>query len=149
MPEKPDYPTRTCTTFPLSSAVGGTYPMPQERIVLAKKADALLLDCALRALRVYREKHKLITRTDSGFDILRYEPGQCIGVHVDDAEPRVLSMSIALNGEYTGGQFRFWDDLTFKLKRGCALMFPPNFMYPHQILPVLSGVRYSMITWFA
>jgi hypothetical protein len=27
-------------------------------------------------------------------------------------------------------------------------MFPSNFMYPHAIKPVLSGTRYSIITWF-
>lgn len=63
--------------------------------------------------------------------------------------PRVLSMSIGLNDDYEGGEFKFWDDgEPFRLPAGCALMFPPNFMYPHQVLPVASGVRYSMITWF-
>lgn len=145
----PDYPQRTCTTFPISAAVGGNYPLAPEKVELAKKADHILLDAVLRALRLYQSKHPLTSRQDSGFDILRYEPGQFIGVHRDDMVPRVLSMSIGLNDDYEGGEFKFWDDgEPFRLPAGCALMFPPNFMYPHQVLPVASGVRYSMITWF-
>jgi len=149
-PDSPDYPERTCTTFPLSAAVGGNYPCPAEKLPMAKRADEILLDATLRALNAYKSRHLLVTRQDSGFDILRYEQGQHIGVHRDDMVPRVLSMSIALNGEYEGGEFRFWGspDHTLRLNAGCALMFPPNFMYPHEILPVTKGTRYSMITWF-
>jgi hypothetical protein len=144
----PDYPERTCTTFPLSAAVMGNYPLTPAKLGIAKRADDILLDASLRALNIYRGKFPLTSRSDSGFDILRYEPGQFIGQHRDDMVPRVLSMSIALNNEYTGGEFKFWDDEPFRLRGGCALMFPPQFMYPHQILPVNTGIRYSMITWF-
>lgn len=144
----PDYPDRTCTTFPISAAVGGNYPLDPGKLAMAKRADDILLDAAMRALKIYKAEHPLTTRVDSGFDILKYETGQHIGLHRDDMVPRVLSMSIALNSQYTGGEFQFWEDLTFRLQSGCALMFPPSFMYPHQILPVTSGIRYSMITWF-
>jgi predicted 2-oxoglutarate/Fe(II)-dependent dioxygenase YbiX len=146
----PDYPDRTCTTFPLSAAVGGNYPIDPEHLPMAKRADDILLEASIRALNIYKSRYKMVTRQDSGFDILRYDVGQYIGSHFDDMVPRVLSMSIALNDEYTGGEFRFWGDpdRTLRLPAGCALMFPPNFMYPHEILPVTSGVRYSMITWF-
>lgn len=152
-PDSPDYPERTCTTFPLSAAVGGNYPCPPDKLAMVKRADDVLLDASLRALNIYKTKFPLVTRQDCGFDILRYETGQFIGVHRDDMVPRVLSMSIALNGDgdgdYAGGEFKFWDDgEPFRLPAGCALMFPPSFMYPHEILPVTSGIRYSMITWF-
>jgi len=147
-PSSPDYPERTCTTYPLSAAVGGNYPCEPAKLPMAKRADEILLDASVRALNIYKTKWHLVTRTDSGFDILRYETGQHIGLHRDDMVPRVLSMSIGLNGDYTGGEFKFWGDLTFRLEAGCALMFPPNFMYPHEILPVTRGTRYSMITWF-
>jgi hypothetical protein len=144
----PGYPERTCTTFPISGAVGGNYPLDPRKLPLARRADDILLDATLRALKIYKEKYPMVTRADQGFDILKYETGQLIGPHVDDQEPRVLSMSIALNDDYTGGEFKFWDDPPIRLNAGCAIMFPPNFMYSHQILPVTSGVRYSMITWF-
>lgn len=149
-PDSPDYPERTCTTFPLSAAVGGNYPCPQDKLPMVKRADEVLLEATIRALNIYKTKFPLVTRQDSGFDILRYETGQHIGIHRDDMVPRVLSMSIGLNGDYTGGEFRFWGDSEriLRLNAGCALMFPPNFMYPHEILPVTQGTRYSMITWF-
>jgi predicted 2-oxoglutarate/Fe(II)-dependent dioxygenase YbiX len=140
------YPLRTCTTFPISAAVVGDYP--SVNLDRVREVDATLLAATLQALSLYREKHPLVTRTDSGFDILRYEPGQQIAQHVDDLLPRVLAMSIGLNDDYTGGEFQFWDDEPFKLLSGCALMFPANFMFPHQVLPITSGTRYAMITWF-
>jgi predicted 2-oxoglutarate/Fe(II)-dependent dioxygenase YbiX len=142
------YPQRTCTTFPLSAAVGGNYRFDPNNWPLAKRADDILLDATQRGLAVYKAKHPMVTRADSGFDILKYEPGQLIASHVDDLMPRVLSMSIGLNDDYDGGEFQFWDEPPFRLPGGSALMFPPNFMYPHQVLPVTRGVRYSMVTWF-
>jgi hypothetical protein len=148
----PDYNgiERTCATFPISSAANKAYPVPEGKLEQTLKVDMMLLDVTLNALRIYKEKFQLHTSTDSGFDILRYEVGQLISYHVDDNEPRVLSMSIALNDDYTGGEFRFFknDNIKVKLNAGCAIMFPSNFMYPHEILPVTSGTRYSMITWF-
>jgi hypothetical protein len=139
---------RSCTTFPLSAAVEGGYPLPPGRLGAAREADLSLVTATHKALRCYREKYRVHTRSDEGFDILRYEKGQRIDTHVDDDKPRVLSMSIALNDEYKGGEFRFWGTETIKPPAGCAIMFPANFMYPHQILPVTAGTRYSMITWF-
>ena len=37
---------------------------------------------------------------------------------------------------------------SIKLKKADAIMFPSNFMYPHEIMPVTQGTRYSIITWF-
>jgi prolyl 4-hydroxylase len=62
--------------------------------------------------------------------------------------PRVLSMSMMLNNEYTGGEFLFWKSLSIPVPAGCAIMFPANFMFPHEVLPITSGTRYAMITWF-
>ena len=28
------------------------------------------------------------------------------------------------------------------------VMFPSTFMYPHEVMPVTKGTRYSIITWF-
>jgi predicted 2-oxoglutarate/Fe(II)-dependent dioxygenase YbiX len=60
-----------------------------------------------------------------------------------------VSCSFALNDNYEGGEFSFFDgQIKIKLPKGAALLFPSNFMYPHQILPVTNGTRYSIITWF-
>lgn len=88
---------------------------------------------------------------DSGYELLRYEVGQFYREHTDSFKDinRSVSCSFCLNDNYEGGEFSFFDnELTIKPPKGSAIMFPSNFMYPHQILPVTSGVRYSIITWF-
>jgi hypothetical protein len=149
-PKDVDY-NRTCTTFPISMAAAGKYPAPAGRLDLVEWADERLVEATREALKTYKDKHpRLHTSTDEGFDILRYEKGQSIEDHVDDRAPRVLSMSLVLNDAYTGGEFRFWQrkEITMHVPAGCAIMFPPNFMFPHEVLPITSGTRYAMITWF-
>ena len=34
-----------------------------------------------------------------------------------------------------------------KMGKGDIIIFPANFMYPHRITPITSGVRYSIVTW--
>lgn len=90
--------------------------------------------------------------SDSGYSLLRYKTGQFISTHIDasNRSPRELSLSINLNDNYSGGEFSFFDkELKFDLKKGDIIMFPSNFMYPHEILPILSGERYSIITWIS
>lgn len=88
---------------------------------------------------------------DTGYELLKYKPGGFYKQHVDsyDIHPRELTLSITMNDEYEGGGWSFFDG-QYKLnpKIGSAIMFPSNFMFPHAILPVTSGTRYAMITWF-
>jgi hypothetical protein len=87
---------------------------------------------------------------DSGYSLLRYKTGDFIGQHIDASgrSPRELSCSVALNDNYEGGEFAFFNKkLKVRLKKGDIIMFPSNFMFPHEILPITSGIRYSLITW--
>ena len=34
-----------------------------------------------------------------------------------------------------------------KLKTGDILMFPSNFMYPHEVTECTKGTRYSFVSW--
>jgi len=58
-----------------------------------------------------------------------------------------LTCLIMLNDEFTGGEFMMWEDKVIKVEKGDALVFPSIFLYPHKVLPVTSGVRYSCVTW--
>ena len=86
---------------------------------------------------------------DSGYVILKYEKGGFYIRHTDDNKniPRRISISILLNEEYEGGEMQFFGDYKVNGKTGSAIVFPSNFCYPHEILPVKSGTRYSIITW--
>jgi predicted 2-oxoglutarate/Fe(II)-dependent dioxygenase YbiX len=54
-----------------------------------------------------------------------------------------------LNDEYEGGEFAFFDrEIIIRGGKGSIVMFPSNFMFPHEVMPVTSGTRYSIITWY-
>jgi len=119
---------------------------------IRKDLDSYLYVSAANAIKQYREKYpKCGIKEDTGYDLLKYEVGQFYTTHTDSFKdrPRAVSCSFALNDDYEGGEFAFFDrELVYKLKKGDALMFPSNFMYPHEIMPVTSGIRYSIVTWF-
>jgi predicted 2-oxoglutarate/Fe(II)-dependent dioxygenase YbiX len=119
---------------------------------LRKAIDSELFSCAGEAIKKYNElfPHAKIVE-DSGYELLRYNVGQFYIEHTDsfNARPRSVSCSFMLNDDYEGGEFAFFNrELKLKPKKGSVLMFPSNFMYPHEIMPVTQGVRYSIITWF-
>lgn len=59
----------------------------------------------------------------------------------------VLSLVGLLNNNYTGGEFIMFQDKEYKIKAGEVLLFPSNFLYPHKVLPVKKGIRYSYTSW--
>jgi predicted 2-oxoglutarate/Fe(II)-dependent dioxygenase YbiX len=88
---------------------------------------------------------------DSGYNLLRYRQGGYYIQHTDSytQQPRAVSCSFILNDDYEGGEFSFFNDqIRYKLPKGSCIMFPSNFMYPHQVMPVTQGTRYSIVTWF-
>lgn len=116
------------------------------------KFDKYVFASAGLAIKKYNEKFPLaLIQEDSGYELLRYKEGQFYIEHTDSfkASPRAVSCSFALNDDYEGGEFAFFDrELVYNLKKGSCIMFPSNFMYPHEIMPVTSGTRYSIVTWF-
>jgi len=58
-----------------------------------------------------------------------------------------LSILGSLNNDYEGGELVFWDDTTVELKAGEIMIFPSNFLYPHEVKLVTEGTRYSYVSW--
>jgi Rps23 Pro-64 3,4-dihydroxylase Tpa1-like proline 4-hydroxylase len=114
--------------------------------------DKYLFVSAASVIRQYKEKFPTCKiEQDTGYELLRYKVGQFYATHIDSFKdrPRAISCSFVLNNDYEGGEFAFFDrELVYKLKKGSCIMFPSNFMYPHEIMPVTSGTRYSIVTWF-
>jgi predicted 2-oxoglutarate/Fe(II)-dependent dioxygenase YbiX len=58
-----------------------------------------------------------------------------------------LSILGVLNDDYEGGDLIMWDEEKIDLKGGSLLIFPSNFLYPHEVKPVKKGSRYSYVSW--
>ena len=59
----------------------------------------------------------------------------------------ILSIVGILNDDYEGGELIMFGDKKIDTKKGDLWIFPSNFLYPHEITPVIKGVRYSYVSW--
>ena len=138
---------RNCQTIVIS------YPhVIQKNKDIRHKLDNAIFDGASKCIKEYNTKfsHCRIEE-DSGYELLKYPVGCFYTEHTDSfkARPRAVSCSFILNDNFKGGEFAFFNkELKYKLEKGDAIMFPSNFMYPHEVMPVTKGTRYSIITWF-
>lgn len=117
-----------------------------------KKIDEDLYTCASNAINEYRKLFpEVASEIDTGYDLLRYNEGQFYIQHTDSFknQQRSVSCSFLLNDDYEGGEFAFFDrEIMIRGGKGSIIMFPSNFMFPHEVMPVTSGTRYSIITWY-
>lgn len=130
-----------------------SYPHVLEKnIEVRKQLDLDMFKAAGTAIAKYNEKFPLAKiEEDSGYQLLKYKEGQFYTEHTDSfkARPRAVSCSFALNDDYEGGEWAFFNrEKVIKVPKGAAVLFPSNFMYPHEIMPVTKGTRYSIVTWF-
>lgn len=127
-------------------------PMSVQDTDYRKKLDFDVFNCTVKCIEGYNEKFNYSTiDEDTGYDLLKYDTGDYYKEHVDSyiTEPRLISCSLALNDNFEGGEFGFFgNSLKYRLSKGDAIMFPSNFMYPHEVNTVTKGTRYSIITWF-
>jgi predicted 2-oxoglutarate/Fe(II)-dependent dioxygenase YbiX len=108
------------------------------------------------ASRYVRRIGSLKLGSDLGFELLRYGPGQRYTEHVDSMPgsasvygQRLLSAVLYLNDDYQGGELHFpRQGLTYNPRAGSLLLFPSNFCYPHESLPIRLGTKYAVVTWF-
>lgn len=84
--------------------------------------------------------------------LLKYGKEQKFHDHIDDHPffTRRISMTYYLNDDYEGGEVEFSRfNLKFKANKNQLLIFPSNFIYSHQVHPVISGLRYVIVQWMA
>jgi predicted 2-oxoglutarate/Fe(II)-dependent dioxygenase YbiX len=88
------------------------------------------------------------------FRINKYGKGGFMSRHVDNIHhshgqqygyPQVSAL-LYLNDDYDGGEFYVADKKFLPIK-GSAIIFPSNFMFPHEAKPVTKGTRWSIVTW--
>ncbi len=106
-------------------------------------------------IKKYSERFPLFSvQRMTDFRINRYSEGGFMSSHVDNIHhshgqqygfPQV-SVLLYLNDDYEGGEF-YVADKKFEPKKGSAIIFPSNFMYPHEAKEVTKGMRWSVVTW--
>ena len=81
----------------------------------------------------------------------RYSKDGFYAPHVDSGgSERTISGVLYLNSDFEGGELHFLEqDLTIKPEEGMLVLFPSNFVYAHQSLPVKDGKKYICLSWFA
>ena len=88
-----------------------------------------------------------------GFQFTRYEVGEYYGPHFDIGPGRLterkLSLTVQLSApeDYTGGELVIYPEFVAAKDQGTMTVFP-SFMC-HNVLPVKTGVRYSLVSWVA
>lgn len=97
-----------------------------------------------------------IVATSSPIRFNKYKVGTLMRPHVDHIHSifdgvrkgvPTLSIVGVLNNDYSGGEFKFFGDYELPLTTGDILIFPSNFMYPHEVCEVTQGERYSFVSW--
>ena len=92
----------------------------------------------------------------SGIKFNKYVVGDYLSPHYDHIRDffqgqfrgiPVTSVVGVLNDDFEGGDFVFWEEHTVKMKKGSVLVFPALYLFPHEVMPVTKGVRYSWIQW--
>lgn len=138
--------TRNCTEISISAQ-----HILEQNFDVRKNLDDVVFESVKNVITNY---NNLIPTfridIDTGYQLLRYKEGEFYIQHTDSfkEQQRSLSCSIQLNEDYDGGEFAFFDrEMMIRTKPGSAIVFPSNFMYPHEIMPVIKGTRYSIITW--
>jgi len=85
----------------------------------------------------------------------KYQVGTLMRLHYDhihnifDGKRKgipIVSIVANLNEDYEGSEF-VCRGTKIKLKTGDILMFPSNFMYPHEVTECTKGTRYSFVSW--
>lgn len=83
------------------------------------------------------------------FNFIKYEPGHHFMEHHDHGFSYNCTVSLVayLNDDFEGGELFFrLQGINYIPKAGDVVLFPSNYMYPHQAKVVHSGTKYSLVT---
>jgi predicted 2-oxoglutarate/Fe(II)-dependent dioxygenase YbiX len=105
----------------------------------------------------YCKLHNFSINGNSPIVINKYEQGKRLIEHIDHKTnyftgvnkgiPIITVIGI-LNNDYTGGMLTLCKNFDVPLVAGDLVIFPSNFLFPHTISTVETGIRYSFNQWF-
>ena len=117
----------------------------------------------VKALEEYQIKHTWPGEKTEGLFLSKFSPirfnryvvGTMMREHYDhihsifDGKMKgvpIISIVANLNEDYEGAEF-YCRGKEIPLKTGDILLFPSNFMYPHEVKEATKGTRYSFVSW--
>jgi len=139
---------RNCTTKEI------LHPKTFGETLLVNYIKYKLMGC----LKKYLETFPHCGTTElSQLDILCYKSNNYKAgykFHVDFGKTtnhRTLSISVCLNNDYKGGEFVFHqpggNNLIYPQNIGDVIIFPSNFIFPHQVNKIEDGTRFALVGW--
>lgn len=137
--------------FPKSENISSQDYYYSEQFDISKKLyDALDLATDHYKKIVYPFADKNIKSREYSIHLLKYTSGGHLPAHQDQGvSSRVLSSVMYLNNDYEGGEIEFkQSNIKIKPDPGSIIFFPSNFLYVHEVYPIISGERYSMPHWY-
>jgi hypothetical protein len=142
----PDY--RDCVDFKFKKT-----DIEHDQSETSKNLQSLWQDLYDAKLPVVQDYSKMYNINNlqywEAFNFIKYGPGQHFKEHHDHGFSYNCTVSLVAypNDDYEGGELYFrLQNLTIKPEAGDLFIFPSNFMYAHQAMPVHSGIKYSIVT---
>ena len=123
-------------------------------------SNSILMEYTWKAINQYVTEIKALGFNSwTGFTppkFNKYDPNTYMREHCDHIHSMfdgirkgipTLTVIGGLNNTYTGGNLTMFGGEDYALDTGDVIVFPSNFMYPHAAAPVITGVRYSYVSW--
>ena len=120
-----------------------------------KTTSSIINDFFSKVIRKYSDKFERFScQRHSGFRVNRYSSGGFMSEHTDNIHhshgqqygfPQVSAL-LFLNDNYKGGEFIVAGN-EYETKIGSGIIFPSNFMFPHEVKKITHGERWSIVTW--
>ena len=114
-----------------------------------------LKNCFVKVVRQYEyDFPRFECEHTTDFRINKYGTGGFMSEHIDNIHhshgqkwgyPHVSAL-LYLNDNYEGGEFVVAGK-EIKPNKGSSIIFPSNFLYPHQAKEVINGIRWSVVAW--
>ena len=104
-------------------------------------------------MKSFHDRDFVVQKT-TDFRLNKYDVGGYMSKHCDNIHhshgqtygyPQA-SVLLFLNDNFKGGEFLVSEEQP-KIKTGEALIFPSNFMFPHEVKEVTQGTRWSIVSW--
>lgn len=120
--------------------------------------DRRMVGAVFEVLRTYTATFTTLQEmnfSDSGYQMQRYSKGEGYYREHVDGDPRmcadrVLALVVYLNDVDEGGETYFpWQQISVRPKAGRVVVFPANWMYPHEAKVPISGDKYMISTFIS